>query len=156
MNEVTVVDVKPQLVLGMRKRGKYEQIGEMLPKVFEFVIAKGIEIAGMPTFVCHEMTPEEAMKADEEGNADVEVAVPVAQKTEGTGEITCYELSGGKMARIIHRGPYMECGVTYEKLYAWIAENKKKITGPMREIYLNDPNEVPQEEILTEIYAPID
>ena len=30
------------------------------------------------------------------------------------------------------------------------------ITGPTREIYLNDPMEVPPEEILTEIYAPVD
>ncbi|MDD3248518.1 MAG: GyrI-like domain-containing protein [Methanosarcina sp.] len=30
------------------------------------------------------------------------------------------------------------------------------IFGPVREVYLNDPREVPPEEILTEIYAPLD
>ncbi|WP_305791978.1 GyrI-like domain-containing protein [Methanococcoides sp. AM1] len=30
------------------------------------------------------------------------------------------------------------------------------ITGPTREVYLNDPAEVSPEEILTEIYAPVD
>jgi len=45
---------------------------------------------------------------------------------------------------------------TYEKFYKWIEEQGKKITGPVREVYLNDPNEVGMEEALTEIYAPIE
>ena len=60
------------------------------------------------------------------------------------------------MARIVHKGPYEECGPTYEKLFAWIKENNKKIVGPTREVYLNDPKDVSPEEILTEILAPIE
>ena len=155
MEEVTVVEVKPQLVLGMRKRGKYEEIAIMLPQIVQHIIEKGVQIAGPPVFVCHETSAEEVKKADSEGNADVEVAWPVAVKMEGADEMTCYELSGGKMAKIVHKGPYQECESTYEKLFAWIAQNGKTIAGPLREVYLNDPREVPEEEILTEIYAPI-
>ena len=156
MGEITVVEVKPQLVLGMRKRGKYETIAAMIPQVCQFAVAKGIQILGPPMFVCHEMTPEEAMKADEEGNADVEVAVPVSEELEGTDEIGSYELPGGKMATLIHKGPYQDCGPTYEKLFAWLEANGKRIVGPTREVYLNDPHEVPPDEILTAIYAPIE
>ena len=35
-------------------------------------------------------------------------------------------------------------------------KNGKKIVGPIREAYLNDPREVRLEEALTEIYVPID
>ncbi len=59
------------------------------------------------------------------------------------------------MAKIIHKGPYEACAPTYEKLYTWIEQNGKTITGPVREVYLNDPREVGIEEALTEIYAPI-
>ena len=59
------------------------------------------------------------------------------------------------MAKIVHRGPYEECEPTYDRLFAWIARNGMSITGPIREAYLNDPREVPQEEILTEIYVPV-
>ena len=155
MEEIAVVDVKSQLVLGMRKRGKYEEIAMMIPKVCQFAVEKGIQILGPPIFVCHEMTPEAATKADEEGTADVEVAVPVSGRVKGTAEIKSYELPGGKMARTIHKGPYQDCGPTYEKLFAWLAANGKRIVAPTREVYLNDPHEVPPEEILTEIYAPI-
>nr|WP_239451403.1 GyrI-like domain-containing protein [Methanosarcina horonobensis] len=37
-----------------------------------------------------------------------------------------------------------------------MTENGKIITGPVREVYLNDPREVQPEEILTEIYAPLE
>ncbi len=59
------------------------------------------------------------------------------------------------MAKIIHKGPYEKCGPTYDKLFACLQQNGKTINGPIREVYLNDPHEVPPEEILTEIYAPI-
>ena len=60
------------------------------------------------------------------------------------------------MAKIIHKGPYHECQPTYETLYSWIEQKGKRIVGPVREVYLNDPNEVSSEDILTEIYAPIE
>ena len=156
MSDITVVEVKPQLVLGMKKRGRYEEIATMLPKVFEFAVEKKAQIQGPPIFVCHELTPEEAEKAQKEGNADVEVAVPISEKIEESDEIKCYELPGGKMAKTIHKGAYQDCGPTYLKLYDWLSENNKKIVGPIREVYLNDPTEVKEEDILTEIYAPID
>ena len=154
MSEVTVKDVKPQLVVGMRKRGTYAEIGSMIATVCQFAAGSGAGIMGRPTFVCHE-TPKQAMKANEESNADVEVVIPVTRKVTGTDRVTCYELPGGQMAMIVHKGPYEQCAPTYKRLFAWIAENHKKVVGPTREVYLNDPHKVGSEEILTEIYAPI-
>ena len=155
-SEISIVNVKPQLVLGMRKRGPYQNIAVMIPQICQFAAQNGIQMIGPPMFICHETSAEEAMKADKEGNADIEVAVPIAQRGKETKEITCYELPAAKMAKIIHKGPYQEETATYEKLFAWLEKNNKAIMGPMREIYLNDPHEVPQEELLIEIYAPID
>jgi AraC family transcriptional regulator len=156
MDGIDVVEVGPQVVVGMRKRGKYGDIAAMIPKVCQFAVEKGVQIQGPPVFVCHEMSQEEVMKADKEASADVGVAVAVSAKVEDGAEVKCYELPGGKMAKTVHKGPYEECGPTYEELFAWVRQNRKRIVGPMREIYLNDPNEVPKEEILTEIYAPIE
>jgi len=158
MPEVIVVELSPQRVLGMRRKGAYREIAVMLPRIFEFAFSKKIPIAGYPVFLCHEITHEEVQKADKDENADIEVAVPISETIEmiDSQEIRIYELPGGKMAKIIHKGPYEECSTTYEKLFSWIAENGRKITGPIREVYFNDPREIPPEEILTEIYAPLD
>jgi effector-binding domain-containing protein len=138
----------------MRKRGTYAEIGEMIATVWRFAAGSGAQIQGRPTFICHE-TPKEAVKANEQANADVEVVVPVAKKVTGTDRVTCYELPGGQMARILHKGPCEKSAATYKKLFAWIAENQKRIVGPTREVYVNDPRKVPPEDILTEIYAPV-
>lgn len=156
MSEISTVEVMPQLVLGMKKRGRYQEIAVLLPKLFHFALERKAEIAGYPTFLCHEITVEDVMKADAEGNADIEVAVPIKEEVEGAGDIKCYELPGSKMAKIVHYGPYETCQSTYEKLFRWIESNGKSITGPIRELYLNDPREIPEDEILTEIYAPIE
>ena len=144
VGDVIVVDVEPQLVAGIRKRGHYREIAELLPRLYGYAATKGAIFTAPPTFVCHE-TPEEAMEADKAGNAFVEVAAPIAER----------ERAGGPMAKIVHKGPYDKCAPAYNKVFAWIEKNGKNIVGPTREAYLNDPNEVGLDEALTEIYVPI-
>lgn len=155
MKEIKIVNLKPQLVIGIRKRGHYREIAEMLPRLYKYASEKSAEFSGMPTFICHE-SPEEAAEADKTGNADIEIAAPIKERIEGNNEMSCYTIPGGKMAKIVHKGPYEECEPTYNELFTWIKENNKKIIGPIREIYLNDPREVGPEETLTEIYIPIE
>lgn len=156
MEEITLVDVAPQCVVGIRKSGKYEEIPDMIRTVYEYVLSQSTAISpGCPIFVMHETSEEEAVKADLECAADIEIAVPVTEPLAPSGGIVCYELPGGRMARVVHTGPYQECGPTYERLFAWLAENGLEIAGPIREVYLNDPREVPEAEILTEIFVPL-
>lgn len=156
MGDIAIVDVEPQMVIGLRRRGPYKQISDMIPELYEFAEKNGVVIVGAPIFVCHETSVEEAMEAEAKGNADVEVVFPVAGDVKASGEIKHYELAGGKMAKTVHKGPYEAMVPTYEKLYAWLEENGKHIVGPTWEIYLSDPREVPPEEYITEIYVPVD
>jgi AraC family transcriptional regulator len=155
VSSVSVIEVKPQTVLGIRRQGRYREIRPLIRKVMEYGQANGAIFNGPPFYLSHETTQEESMKADREGTADLEVAVPVAGEVEGTDEITCNRIEGGKMAMVAHKGPHRECGMAFVKLEEWLEENGKTVSGPMREVYLNDPSEVGQEELMTEIYAPI-
>ncbi|MDD1656549.1 MAG: GyrI-like domain-containing protein [Methanomicrobiales archaeon] len=156
MDEVTLLSIPEQQVLGMRRRGHYRMIPELLVAIITYAMKNGTAIAGPPTFVCHETSPEAVMAANQAGTADVEVAWPVAGAVKGAGEIRAYMLPGGKMARILHHGPYEACEPTYRQLFTWIGEQGLQITGPIREMYLNDPREVPPDQILTEILAPVE
>ena len=153
--DVETIDVEPQKVIGMTRKGKYGIIAQMIPELCMYAVQKGAQITAPPVFLCHETSAEEAKKADAEGTAQVEIVVPVSKEIEGTDEIAHYDLPGGKMARIFHKGPYQECESTYAKLFMWLGQNQKTVVGPIREIYLNDPREVRPEDILTEIQAPI-
>ncbi len=155
MEEITVIKEKPRLVVGMRRRGHYKDISVLLPQLFGYASSQSARIAGPPMYLWHEKNVEEAQRADREGNADVEICVPIAERIPETKEIKCYELPGGEMAKTIHKGPYEATGPVYERLFAWIEKSGKRLSGPIREAYLNDPREVRPEEILTVIYAPI-
>jgi effector-binding domain-containing protein len=155
MDEITIVDVPGQKVLGTTKKGSYALIPELLMNVYEFAQKKNAAIAGPPVFVCHETSPDAVKEANEKGTAKVEIAWPVSGAVKGNRQIRSYDLPGGKMAHAIHRGPYAECEPAYLKLFAWIAERNLTIAGPVREVYVNDPREVKPEEIITEIYVPV-
>ena len=57
MSEVIIKDVEAHLVVGMRKRGTYAEIGPMIATVCQFAAGSGAGIVGRPTFICHE-TPK--------------------------------------------------------------------------------------------------
>ncbi len=156
MEEIGIVEVGPQLVAGIKKTGSYTLIPELLMKVYSYLDENGIVPVGMPAFICHETSPEAVMEANEKGTAFVEVVWPVSGEVKGNGEIEVYELPGGKMVKGVHRGPYELCESTYLKIFAWIAERNLRITGPIREIYPNDPRVVEPEDIITEILVPVD
>ena len=50
MAEITVVDEKPQLVAGMRRKGRYREIAEMLASLFEYAMSYKAIIVGHPFF----------------------------------------------------------------------------------------------------------
>jgi effector-binding domain-containing protein len=157
MEEINIVEVQPQKVVGMRKEGRYKElIPRMLQQLFPHVMKFGNDVCcGPPMFICHETCVEEVMEADKTGTADVEVAIPISRDIDETEDMKIYELPGGKMAKTVHKGAYDSMDNTYENLFNWIEQNGKTTSGPIREAYINDPSEVPKEEILTEIYVPI-
>ncbi len=156
MSEVTLVDVPTQLVLGVQRRGHYSEIPVAFGEIVHYAMANGAQLTGMPVAMMHELGKEAALKADREGAAVIDVAFPIAKAVKGSDAVQCYELPGGKFAKAVHKGPYETCEVTYNALFEWLGKNGLQATGPTREAYLNDPREVKPEDILTEIYAPVD
>ena len=156
MSKVEIVEIKDQIVIGLRNTGEYSKlIPEQLGRLYMYTQENRIEIVGAPTFVCHEKTHEDACEAIKNKNADVESCVPIAKMVEVKGDFKCYELKGGKFAKITHKGPYDKCEPAYCKLFEWVKKNKKEINGCIREVYLNDPREVKPNEVLTNILYPI-
>ena len=155
MEEIAIVDVPAQQVVGIRKTGRYTLIPGLLMQLAGYIIENRIAFAGPPAFICHETSPECVKEANENGTAIVEVVWPVAGTVTGSGDIQVSTLPGGKMVRTVHRGPYETCEPTYLALFSWIENHQLQIAGPIREIYPNDPREVKPEEILTEILVPV-
>jgi len=84
------------------------------------------------------------------------ITIDHAHKTKG--DIGTKLIQGGRFATFIHQGPYSELCHTYNYIYSdWCSKNKVILSHqPSFSIYLSDPIKVKSENLLTEIYVPIE
>lgn len=63
-----------------------------------------------------------------------------------------------KYAKFVHKGSYATCAETYQKIYAfWMFDVPLELKDAHTlEFYLNDAETTPPEELLTEIYIPVE
>lgn len=123
-----------------------EVMGVLFGQIMSFVARKRIHVDGPPFALYHTMDVE---------NVDVEVGVPVAQEVHGHGRIRPGVLPAGRVVTATHLGPYETIEETYNRLMEFIKEHGFEAETFMYEFYLNDPEEVPPEEIKTEVFVPI-
>ena len=151
--EVKVKRIRDQDVASLREHVSMETIAEAIGGGFAEIArtlqAHGTAISGAPFIVYHDVI-------DEETDGDIEMCIPVAGPVESAGRVEAKTVSGGPVASTIHKGPYREIPPAYHALSSWISQNGHSMTGPPREIYLTDPTEVSEVEILTEVDWPID
>ena len=79
----------------------------------------------------------------------------MAKKLPGEGDIQAGEIPGGMAATCMHIGPYDKITAAYEALGQWMQSNGRQGTGVCYEIYLNDPQQTPPEQLQTQILFPI-
>jgi effector-binding domain-containing protein len=91
-----------------------------------------------------------------EEDADVEMALPIAGRiTLDDPSIEVKNLPGGTFVSTVYTGPYQAIGKAYERIYAYIADHGYDPDGPGRDLYYNDPHEVSEDQLMTEIQCPI-
>lgn len=144
--EVTVARVEAQQVAAFRTHTTLRHVGDAIGRGFGAVMSYlgrlGIEPAGPPLVVFHDVI-------DEETQGEIEMCIPIAAPVDGEDGVRGVELPGGLVATTVHRGPYGEIAPAYHTLTGWIQEHGHEMAGPPREVYLNDPTEVGEAEQLT-------
>ena len=61
----------------------------------------------------------------------------------------------GKVVKYVQMGNYDQAAASYALLDAYIADQGLEATGNSWEIYVNDPGNVSESEIITHIFQPI-
>ncbi len=153
--EVEEKRLDEEVVLTIRKTGRYEELGPMFETLMECALEEGLTATGPPMFVC--LDQEYRAEA-----AHMEVAVPVGgsldevRRSVAKSECEARVLEGGRFLSTIHQGPYGEVGPVYQALMDEAQKRGLKLNGPTREVYLNDPSALPEDEYLTEVQAPVE
>lgn len=143
---------KSMRVAFVRKTGPYS---ESAPAAWSALMAfagpagltKGEFVA-----VCHD-DPEQVAADALRYDACVSVGDGV---TAGDG-VELGAVAGGRFAVFVHKGPYASLSETYKPAYKeWIpAAGLRPATAPCLEVYLNCPQNTPPDELLTEIWIPV-
>jgi effector-binding domain-containing protein len=148
----------PTSTVAVRVRAPFTEMGELfgthLPNIAHGIADRGGELAGPPYGRYHGMNAE---------LVDVEIGVPVAAPIGDLrplaecepGEMGHSQLPGGEIAVTEHRGSYHGLSRTYPALEAWISEQHRTIGGVPWESYVDDPSEVPEAELRTEVCWPL-
>jgi len=90
--------------------------------------------------------------------SNCDCCLTVSENVQPEGDVGVKTLEGGPHAVITHKGPYTHLGQAYDWLYgAWLpTSGREPRHAPPFEVYLNTPREVAPEELLTEIYLPLE
>ncbi len=151
--EVTVKEVTDQGIASVTLETSLRTIAGDIQTGFGTLVgylgSMGVQPSGAPFIIYHDII-------DENTSGKIEICAPVSRALEGSDEVASDLLGGGPVASTIHTGPYQEIGPAYHTLTGWISEHGHEMAGPPREIYLNDPTQVPEEDLLTEVQWPID
>jgi DNA-binding transcriptional MerR regulator len=86
----------------------------------------------------------------------VAACVTLADEPDEAGGAELVDLEGGPMAGLTHVGPYEELPLSYFALFAWAQERGHELGGPVREIYVNDPQQVDVSMLTTHVMIPIE
>ncbi|NPV59985.1 MAG: GyrI-like domain-containing protein [Actinobacteria bacterium] len=152
--KIELKEQPPQMVLGKRFRSSMAKVAEDVGAGYGALFAYLGELGEFPSGA-----PFALFYGDPEGfdpeDFEMELCVPVSRALQGRGEIVAREIPGGLAAVTIHKGPYSAMEPAYGDLKAWMAENGFRHAGPAREVYLNDPGQVTEDELLTEVSIPV-
>lgn len=96
-------------------------------------------------------TPEEGGMA----HLEWEIAVPIVGKISVEPGFDVKALPGGKFVSLIYTGPYHEIAGAYTKAIEYVGSRGLTVYGLNREMYLNNPQEVPESKLMTEIQIPV-
>ncbi|MGA9187008.1 MAG: GyrI-like domain-containing protein [Methanosarcina sp.] len=108
-----------------------------------------VKVTGPIMFLYHD---EEYKETD----ADIEIALPVSGRIAVEDpKMEIKTLPAVKVVSVIYRGPYPGVEAGYNRLFSYAEENSLEPFGPSRELYFNDPAEVPEEELMTEVQIQV-
>lgn len=154
MSKPIIKETPAQRILSKRELGTYEEtIGKLIMDLMDIILSPEnrnnfVKIAGPFMTLYHDEEHQE--------EADIEVAVPITGRIMiDDPKVEVRNLSPMKVASLVYKGPYEGISPEYGKLLAYVSQEDLETTGPMIDVYLNDPNSVPPEEILTEIMIPV-
>ncbi len=111
-----------------------QTLGLLLPSLFTYATQNHIAMTGPPVVRYLEWGP---------GMVTMQAGLPVEPGAQGTSDIEVVTLPETLAAITMHTGPYDGLGEAHAALEIHLHTQNQTRSGPMREVFLTDPGEVP-------------
>jgi AraC family transcriptional regulator len=152
--EMRIGKIEPMKVACIRHLGPYDTCCKAWERLFiwagkrKFVGAETVSIG--VSYDDPETTPPEKIRYD--------ACITVGSNVESEGEIKVMEIGGGEYAKITHIGNYGDIKGTFRHLIKELIprSGRKMRSAPCLEIYIDNPDEIPEEKCRTELCVPIE
>jgi effector-binding domain-containing protein len=123
-------------------------IGDAIEEIERRMVEAAVELAGPPFTRYLDFGPLRIL---------AEIGMPVWRPAPHAGRVFPGRLPGGRVASVVHVGPYDGLATTYTRLQRWLDDAGLEGTGPMWEVYWSDPQAEPDPATWrTEILVPLD
>lgn len=156
LNEPLVKEIPPLRIVGKKGVGSYsETISRLMPELCSQLFSEentknGLKVTGPFMSLYHDCEYREK-------DATVECAAPVTGRVViSDSAMEVRTIPGGKCLSLIHTGPYSRLHEAWSRIGTYAEKQGFVANGPHRELYLNDPCSVSEEDLLTELQIPID
>ncbi|MGD0817517.1 MAG: GyrI-like domain-containing protein [Methanomassiliicoccales archaeon] len=150
-SDIKIIEQEPVPILSIREMVQNTQIksmmGEMFGQLWMFMEKNKIEVAGPPFAIYHDYDQQKC---------DMECGFPTTKPEIGEGNIISSSIPGGKCVFAVYTGPYDKIMGKYAEVREYIRKEGLKPKKVMWERYLNDPATVKADQLVTEIYWPVE
>ena len=152
--KTNIKEIPSMRVISIRKIGTYDPtIGELIGRLCATIEHPKNEKKITVTGPVMSLSYDEEFK---ETDNDIECAIPFSgQITIEDPDMELKTYPACTVLSYLHIGSYRNLHETYTKLFKYIEEQGLTVAGPCRELYFNDPGEVSEEKLQTEIQIPI-
>lgn len=148
--EIKLKTVKEDQIASISHVGPVEEMEEIMGELTGWVMGKNLQVIG-PPFVVYYTSPLEVPPE----KMEYEVGIPFTGDMDDDGKVTIKIMPQHNVLSIIYKGPYHKITSAYGIMMEYISIEGFEMIGAPREVYLNSPQEVPENELLTEIQFPI-
>ena len=125
-------------------------LGAAYGRVAVFVAANDLQLDGQPIAISNYW--------DDRGFG-FDAGIPVSgTPIRGAGPdspVRMGETYGGSVVRAVNVGPYTGLEDTHERIYAFMEVHQLESNGRSWEVFVSDPGNTPEDELITEVYHPV-
>lgn len=148
--KIELKTVEENQVASISHVGPVEEMGELIGELTGWVIQKRLQVT-QPPFVVYYTSPMEVSTE----KMEYEVGIPFKGEAKEDEHVNIKIMPKHKTISTLFKGPYQEICPVYAEIMQYIMEGKYEMIGAPREAYLNNPQEVPENELLTEVIFPV-